>query len=140
MTFTWLVPEDNLQKAKSILFRENDRKLINDTFQKNLKYYNNELLKIYSFLNETLQECEVLDVDETMSYYHSFVSDNSHKIKVPRAIYYEGKLIAIGDMAELIKKAIEKGELNENNIKKSLLPIFIDSYITDSTLTGGINR
>ncbi|MFG6052654.1 conjugal transfer protein TrbE, partial [Fusobacterium animalis] len=79
------------------------------------------------------------DVDETMSYYHSFVSDNSHKIKVPRAIYYEGKLIVIGDMPELIKKAIEKGELNENNIKKSLLPIFIDSYITDSTLTGGIN-
>ena len=37
MTFTWLVPEDNLQKAKSLLFRENDEKLINDTFQKNLK-------------------------------------------------------------------------------------------------------
>ena len=139
ITFTWLVPEDNLQKAKSLLFRENDKKLINDTFQKNLKYYNNELLKIYSFLNETLQECEVLNVDETMAYYHSFVSDNSHKIKVPRAIYYEGKLIATGDMPELIKKAIEKGELNENGIKETLLPVFIDSYITDSTLTGGIN-
>ena len=37
ITFTWLVPEDNLQKAKSLLFRENDKKLINDTFQKNLK-------------------------------------------------------------------------------------------------------
>ncbi len=92
MTFTWLVPEDSLQKAKSILFRDSDQKLIHNTFQKNLKYYNNELLKIYSFLNETL-----------------------------------------------IKKAIEKGELNENAIKETLLPIFIDSYITDSTLIGGIN-
>ena len=139
MTFTWLVPEDSLQKAKSILFRDSDQKLIHNTFQKNLKYYNNELLKIYSFLNETLQECEVLSVDETMSYYHSFVSDNSNKIKVPRAFYYENKLIATGDMSDLIKKAIEKGELNENAIKETLLPIFIDSYITDSTLIGGIN-
>jgi len=28
---------------------------------------------------------------------------------------------------------------NENGIKETLLPVFIDSYITDSTLTGGIN-
>lgn len=132
ITFTWLTPEDNIAKAKSLFFTKSDEVIIHNIFQENVKHYNNELLKIFTLLASTLNECEVLDIDKTISYYHSLISDSNHDVKVPRAFYYNNEIIAIGSLPGIYEK------LNKNNIKEEILPVFIDTYITDTELTGGI--
>lgn len=134
ITLTWQTPEDKLAKAKSLFFTKSDEKAIEETFINNLKYYNDELLKVYTFLNEVLNECEILSIDETLTYYHSLVSDANHPLKVPRAFYDKNKLIAVGQLPEKLKDLYK----NNNNLRSEILPVLIDSYITDCTLTGGI--
>lgn len=136
ITFTWLTPEDKLAKAKSILFTKNDEVKIHSSFKINLKYYNDELLKIFILLNDCLDECEILDIEETLTYYSYLVSDSEQKVKVPKAFYLGNKIIATG--ANLPDYIINSNDINKAEIREELLPVFIDSYITDCKLIGGV--
>lgn len=162
ITLTWLTPEDKLSKVKNLLFTKTEEIKLNTLFKANLKYYNDELLKIFTLLNECLDECEILDIEETLSYYHYLVSDEEHELKVPKAYYLNNQIIATGiELPEVIKKEVEKQreyvekakiakeagkevekiifEVDYTNIKEEVLSsITVDSYITDCKLTGGV--
>lgn len=136
ITFTWLTPEDKLAKAKSIFFTKNDEIKIHSSFKENLKYYNDELLKIFVLLNECLDECEILNIEETLTYYNYLVSDSEQQVKVPKAFYLGDKIIATGtDLPDYIAN---RTDIAKEDIREEILPVFIDSYITDCKLTGGI--
>ncbi|CAL7906144.1 type IV secretion/conjugal transfer ATPase, VirB4 family [Fusobacterium necrophorum subsp. funduliforme ATCC 51357] len=134
ITFTWLTPTDQLQKAKSLFFKKTDQEVIINFVEEHLKYYNQELTKIYALLSDILQECRILSIDEVVSFYHSLVSDNPElQLKAPRAFYYKGELIATGNLIEKYKETLQQEE-----IRTELLPVLLDSYLYDSGITGGI--
>lgn len=134
ITFTWLTPTDQLEKAKSIFFTKTDEDAIIDISEEHLKYFNQELTKIYALFSEILQECRILNIDEVISFYHSLVSDNPDiNLKAPRAFYYNGEVIATG---ELPKKYITS--LPKEEIKSELLPVLLDTYLYENGITGGI--
>lgn len=143
ITLTWQTPEDKISKLKEFMFTKSTEATIYNSFSENLKYYNDEVLKMFVLFSEVLQECEVLSIDETISYYHSLTSDNNHDIKIPRAFYVKKgnkrEFIALGgDIPEEIMEAIPKNEEGKPLIESEIVPVPIDSYITDGKLTGGV--
>ncbi|MDD7410107.1 MAG: conjugal transfer protein TrbE [Fusobacterium gastrosuis] len=145
LTFTYNTPEDKLKRAKNLFFRNTDVTVIENHFKDNIKYYNDEMYRLYFLLSEVLSECRVLNIDETLTYYHNLISDvKIEYIKAPKAfikeeinidngiVKKESKIIAVGiELPEIYKK-------DKENIKEEILPVLIDNYISDTPLIGGI--
>lgn len=85
ITFSWLTPTDKLKKAGNLLFKKTDEIEIVNTTEENLKYYRNEIINIHGLLSSVFKEFEVLTEEETLTYYHSLVSDTDFIVKVPKA-------------------------------------------------------
>lgn len=85
ITFSWLTPTDKLKKAGNLFFERSDEIEIINTTEENLKYYKNELINIDGLLSSVFKEFEVLTEEETLTYYHSLVSDTEFTVKVPEA-------------------------------------------------------
>ncbi|MDO4689834.1 MAG: conjugal transfer protein TrbE [Fusobacterium sp.] len=145
LTFTYNTPEDKLKKARNIFFKNTDVTIIENHFKDNLKYYNDEIYRLFFLLSEVLSECKVLNIDETLTYYHNLISDIKIEfLKVPKAfikersivndgkLVKESKIIAVGtELPEMYKK-------DKDNIREEILPILIDNYISDTPLIGGL--
>lgn len=132
ISFTWLTPTDRLEKAKSIFFTKTEKENIINVTEEHLKYYNQEMTKIFALLSEVLQECKILTIDEVITFYHSLISDTEIELKLPRAFYYKGKFIASGELPEKYKN------LPKEEIHTEFLPILFDNYLYDSNLTNGL--
>lgn len=115
ITFSWLTPTDQLKKAGNLFFeRTNEIEIINTT-EENLKYYRNEMINIDGLLSSIFKEFRVLTEEETLTYYHSLVSDTDFIVKVP-----EANAQAIEMKAEAEKNATFKEAEGNERLAKSL--------------------
>lgn len=143
ITLTWQTPEDRVSKVKEFLFTKDAEQESYNFFEEYLKYYNDELLKMFVLFSEVLQSCEILGIDDTISYYHSLTSDTYQKIKVPRFFYAgtgeDRKFVALGgDIPKELLDAIPRDKEGNLQVETEIAAIPIDSYITDCKLTGGV--
>lgn len=80
-TIYWLPPVDNIEKMKNIMIEGKKQKVAH--YSDHLKFFGDEIAKIFVLLKEILPEVNGLTKKECLTYLHSTVSTKDHSVNVP---------------------------------------------------------
>lgn len=84
ITLNYVLPSDNLKKVANIFFKKSDEEVKINTFQENLQDFKKEVESFYLLLKEVFKEIKILSTEETLTYYHSLISDSKFVVKEPK--------------------------------------------------------
>jgi len=92
LTFLWLPPAEEAARAESWLYEGRETSGINPWEQ--VRGFIDRTDRVLPLLDGFMPECRWLDDGETLTYLHSTISTNRHRVRVPETPIYLDALLA----------------------------------------------
>ena len=92
LTFAWLPPAEDAARAESWLYEGREQGGV-DPFEA-LRGFTDRTDRVLALLDGFMPECHWLDDSETLTYLHSTISTNRHRVRVPETPMYLDALLA----------------------------------------------
>lgn len=92
LTFLWLPPAEEAARAESWLYEGRETSGVNPWGQ--VRGFIDRTDRVLALLDGFMPECHWLDDGETLTYLHSAISTNRHRVRVPETPIYLDALIA----------------------------------------------
>ena len=120
LTFTWVMPSENVKKAEAIFIEDPNRDAQDHDYdnRRDLSYFIKTVKHIAGIMRDVFPEVVELNDDETLTYLHSTVSTRRHPVKAPDTPIYLDHI--------LTDQRYEPGEI----------PVLGNHYIMTATING----
>lgn len=120
ITFTWVMPEDQVKKIEAIFIDDPDREGRDQDYdnQRDLSYFIKTVQHISGIMRDVFPEVIELNDDETLTYLHSTISTRRHYVRAPETPIYLDHL--------LTDQAYQPGEI----------PVLGNDYVMTATING----
>ncbi|MDX3925932.1 MAG: conjugal transfer protein TrbE [Shinella sp.] len=92
LTFTYLPPAEDAARTEAWLYEGRERSGVDA--HKILRAFTDRTDRVLALLDGFMPECHWLDDSETLTYLHSTVSTNRHRVRVPEIPMYLDALLA----------------------------------------------
>ncbi|HLP68739.1 MAG TPA: conjugal transfer protein TrbE [Rhizobium sp.] len=92
LTFLYLSPAEEAARAESWLYEGRERTGVDPN--EILRAFTDRTERVLALLDGFMPECDWLDDSETLTYLHSTVSTNRHRVRVPETPIYLDALLA----------------------------------------------
>ena len=92
LTFLYLPPAEEAARAETWLYEGRERSGVDP--QEILRTFTDRTGRVLALLDGFMPECAWLDDSETLTYLHSTVSTNRHRVRVPETPIYLDALLA----------------------------------------------
>ncbi|SFA95198.1 type IV secretion system protein VirB4 [Rhizobium sp. NFR07] len=92
LTFLYLPPAEEAARAETWLYEGRERSGVDP--HEILRAFTDRTERVLALLDGFMPECDWLDDSETLTYLHSTVSTNRHRIRVPETPIYLDTLLA----------------------------------------------
>ncbi|OCW56107.1 conjugal transfer protein TrbE [Hoeflea olei] len=92
LTFLYLPPAEEAARAETWLYEGRERSGVNP--HEILRAFTDRTERVLALLDGFMPECDWLDDSETLTYLHSTVSTNRHRVRVPETPIYLDALLA----------------------------------------------
>ncbi len=92
LTFLWLPPAEDAARAESWLYEGRETSGVNPWEQ--VRGFIDRTDRVLALLDGFMPECRWLDDAETLTYLHSTISTNRHRVRVPETPVYLDALLA----------------------------------------------
>ncbi|BCH20959.1 conjugal transfer protein TrbE [Mesorhizobium sp. L-8-3] len=92
LTFVYLPPAEEAARAETWLYEGRERTGVDP--QEILRTFTDRTGRVLALLDGFMPECAWLDDGETLTYLHSTVSTNQHRVRVPETPIYLDALLA----------------------------------------------
>lgn len=92
LTFTWKMPNDKAQLMERLFYKD-ESGTKSDSVEQDLEHFQRTVNEITDIMSGVFEEVHALDDDETLTYLHSTVSTNWHKVKAPQTPMYLDALL-----------------------------------------------
>lgn len=86
ISITYFFPNPKESFIKKVFLDEKEEKQV---YERVMEKFNDEYDMVYRMLKEELLKVEKLDLDETVTYLHSCISNKNHKIKAQEGMYLD---------------------------------------------------
>lgn len=83
LTFTYFLPLDSVKKLTNFWFTNREEFTVKGNLLDEIKTYKQDIEELYGMLLNCFKEIKLLSSEETLSYYHSCVSDTKMRVQVP---------------------------------------------------------
>jgi len=106
LTFVWQMPARTNKKFKELFFEEADKKSSNQENIEDVLWFKKNVLEITDILQGVFADIGILDDEQTLSYLHSCISMQRHRVAVPPIPMYLDALLpdsalTVGDVPML---------------------------------------
>ncbi|WP_186398362.1 conjugal transfer protein TrbE [Stappia sp. P2PMeth1] len=92
LTFLWLPPAEDAARSESWLYEGRETSGVNPWEQ--VRGFADRTDRVLALLDGFMPECRWLDDTETLTYLHSTISTNRHRVRVPETPIYLDALLA----------------------------------------------
>ena len=92
LTFLWLPPAEDAARSESWLYEGRETSGVNPWEQ--VRGFADRTDRVLALLDGFMPECRWLDDAETLTYLHSTISTNRHRVRVPETPIYLDALLA----------------------------------------------
>ncbi|SCB39717.1 conjugal transfer protein TrbE [Rhizobium multihospitium] len=92
LTFLYLPPAEEAARAETWLYEGRERSGVDP--HEILRAFTDRIDRVLALLDGFMPECDWLDDGETLTYLHSTVSTNRHRVRVPETPVYLDALLA----------------------------------------------
>ena len=92
LTFLYLPPAEEAARAETWLYEGRERSGVDP--HEILRAFTDRTDRVLALLDGFTPECDWLDDSETLTYLHSTVSTNRHRVRVPETLVYLDALLA----------------------------------------------
>ncbi|NPD17474.1 conjugal transfer protein TrbE [Xinfangfangia sp. D13-10-4-6] len=92
LTFLWLPPLEEAARAESWLYEGRETSGVNP--HEMLRAFNDRTDRVLALMDGFMPECRWLDDAGTLTYLHSTISTNRHRVRVPEVPVYLDALLA----------------------------------------------
>ncbi|MBS7701687.1 conjugal transfer protein TrbE [Chelatococcus asaccharovorans] len=92
LTFLYLPPAEEAARTEAWLYEGRERSGVDS--QEILRTFTDRTGRVLALLDGFMPECDWLDDSETLTYLHSTVSTNRHRVRVPETPIYLDELLA----------------------------------------------
>jgi type IV secretory pathway VirB4 component len=92
LTFLYLPPAEEAARAETWLYEGRERSGVDP--HEILRAFTDRTDRVLALLDGFMPECDWLDDSETLTYLHSTVSTNRHRVRVPETPVYLDALLA----------------------------------------------
>ncbi|ODR90080.1 conjugal transfer protein TrbE [Sinorhizobium alkalisoli] len=92
LTFLYLPPAEEAARTEAWLYEGRERSGVDS--QEILRTFTDRTGRVLALLDGFMPECDWLDDSETLTYLHSTVSTNRHRVRVPETPIYLDALLA----------------------------------------------
>jgi type IV secretion/conjugal transfer VirB4 family ATPase len=93
-TLLYLPPPEATERLQHFFIERNVAEQTQETYATHLKTFLTESGRIFNLFGEYLAEAALLDDEETLSYLHSCISPQKHRVKVPEIAMYLDAVLA----------------------------------------------
>lgn len=92
LTFLWLPPAEDVARSESWLYEGRETSGVNPW--ELVRGFTDRTYRVLALLDGFMPECRWLDDAETLTYLHSTISTNRHRVRVPETPIYLDALLA----------------------------------------------